>query len=1036
MTVISHNPLSRAQLPAHRRRRKYRSSDAFCLTILIFCAFALFSYAGFNYDRRQEVTYRNALAKRDAGPFASTDEECRMVRHSKDQCAYIAKHCPDEDAGFYSYLALFYCSLSKAKPVAFIILVSWLGLLFSTIGIAASDFFCINLSTIAAILGMSESLAGVTFLAFGNGSPDVFSTFAAFTTDSSSLAIGELFGAACFIAAVVAGSMGVVRPFKVAKKAYMRDIIFFAIAAIFSLFCMWDGKLHVWECLAMVGYYVLYVITVVVWHWWFTRRKRRQDRISAARGQYILHVTDEEQEEYRDEPDEEGGSRPSLSRGPSTENFSLLERAQALDDFEDVEDDEERDRIMANLQSNMHLNRPAPGQRRNTLTPIRPSLVGALEYRALVASLQKSRSHQVIPMDAQPYSDDHAPRLHADNISTTSDPESRPAYYLSPPRGDESPLFERPTPEVRTTTFGRSRAVSANDALGLKHDPGLMDSHGLKNRNLLDVTKDDNGLLRPPSSVHSLPLESIAETPDVVISEAASPSEPSFWRKQDGAQPSFNLLAPPGDTAPSTPDISPSRSPASLSPRQSPPQLTRLKIPSDGVSPPGSAPMSPFPAYTDIFQHPGSRPASIYLGPPSISAESHPCLPFSDDGHQQKRVRWWPYNVLPPPEVLLYRLFPTFQHWCAKSWWERILAVVAAPSIFFLTITLPVVDIEREDEPIAKTPIEPNHTFEPYSDVPPLEVTKSNLTLDSPVVTEETPSQAEAPGHGSAAVAANIERTYHDINTVQAESHSIAATPMGPQPWNRWLTITQMYLAPLFMVVVIYTQYLDLPSPYRPLIKPICVSLLVSTLLLVVLLLTTTPYHRPKPYETILSLAGFVVAIGWISTIASQVVAVLKALAVILNMSHAVMGLTIFAVGNSLGDLVADITVAKLGFPVMALSACFGGPMLNILLGIGLSGSYILIRGAQHRHKKHPGKNIEYRSYNIEVGTTLMISGVTLVFTLLVLAIAVPLNKWTMSKKLGWGLIALWTISTLGNVIVVELMGVGQPQGEAWNTYM
>ncbi|KAK3062147.1 hypothetical protein LTR53_019496, partial [Teratosphaeriaceae sp. CCFEE 6253] len=83
-------------------------------------------------------------------------------------------------------------------------------------------------------------------------------------------------------------------------------------------------------------------------------------------------------------------------------------------------------------------------------------------------------------------------------------------------------------------------------------------------------------------------------------------------------------------------------------------------------------------------------------------------------------------------------------------------------------------------------------------------------------------------------------------------------------------------------------------------------------------------------------------------------------------MSHAIMGLTIFAVGNSLGDLVADVTVARLGYPVMALSACFGGPMLNILLGIGLSGSWILITGADKRHAKHPDTPLKYKSYHID----------------------------------------------------------------------
>lgn len=73
-----------------------------------------------------------------------------------------------------------------------------LSFLFSFIGIVASDFFCPNLATISNYLGLSETTAGVTFLAFGNGSPDVFSTFSAMNQGTFSLAIGELIGAATF----------------------------------------------------------------------------------------------------------------------------------------------------------------------------------------------------------------------------------------------------------------------------------------------------------------------------------------------------------------------------------------------------------------------------------------------------------------------------------------------------------------------------------------------------------------------------------------------------------------------------------------------------------------------------------------------------------------------------------------------------------------------------------------------------------------------------------------------------------------------
>jgi sodium/potassium/calcium exchanger 6 len=154
------------------------------------------------------------------------------------------------------------------------------------------------------------------------------------------------------------------------------------------------------------------------------------------------------------------------------------------------------------------------------------------------------------------------------------------------------------------------------------------------------------------------------------------------------------------------------------------------------------------------------------------------------------------------------------------------------------------------------------------------------------------------------------------------------------------------------------------------------------------------------------------------------VVGVLKTLGVILNMSDAILGLTIFAVGNSLGDFVADITVARLGFPVMALSACFGGPMLNILLGIGLSGCYIILKGGRHHHAKHPDKPIKFKPYQIDISTTLVISGGTLLVTLVGLLLVVPWRRWKMDRVIGWGLVALWCTSTVANV-VVEVLGVG-----------
>jgi sodium/potassium/calcium exchanger 6 len=173
------------------------------------------------------------------------------------------------------------------------------------IGICASDFFCPNLATIASTLGLNENVAGVTFLAFGNGSPDLFSTFSAMRAGSGSLAIGELLGAASFIVSVVAGSMPLVRPFRVNPGSFVRDVGFFTLSVACILVILIDGEIHAWEALAMVGLYLVYVCVVVGGSWIENRRQRLANREALIRGEYADTPTDPAGqntfEPYRDE---------------------------------------------------------------------------------------------------------------------------------------------------------------------------------------------------------------------------------------------------------------------------------------------------------------------------------------------------------------------------------------------------------------------------------------------------------------------------------------------------------------------------------------------------------------------------------------------------------------------------------------------------------------------------------------------------------------------------------------------------------------
>ena len=74
------------------------------------------------------------------------------------------------------------------------------------------------------------------------------------------------------------------------------------------------------------------------------------------------------------------------------------------------------------------------------------------------------------------------------------------------------------------------------------------------------------------------------------------------------------------------------------------------------------------------------------------------------------------------------------------------------------------------------------------------------------------------------------------------------------------------------------------------------------------------------------------------------------------GMTDAVLGLTVLAWGNSLGDFIADTAMTKAGYPRMGYSACFAGPMmlraalLAALASTGIRFTLSLKRATQRRH--------------------------------------------------------------------------------------
>lgn len=792
------------------------------------------------------------LALTSAVSASNDTQTCENVRHAADRCQFVRDHCQEDRLGFFDYLEVYYCAASPVAGGFFLSSVMlWLCVLFMVIGIAASDYLCPNLNTISKMLGLSESLAGVTFLALGNGSPDVFSTYAAMKIGSGSLAVGELIGAASFITAVVTGAMAIIRPFKVARKSFLRDVIFFTVAIACSMYFVSDGVLKLWECATMLGIYVLYVIFVVAWHWYNSRRRYSYLVETRARDFYT-----EPGHETRIEADEE-----------ITDNPSLLTQGLNFGDF----------------------NSPLVSPRTEHPMPFNPSATSSPISPLTAPAAWQDQSEED---QEEAYSElTRIMRLRRIQQRT-------PNFRMDPPMASPSGSSPSPIP-IRTSLFG-----------------------AMEFRNVLQRLETARA-----SSATSIPLEATRNSDFALLSSAEDHSAIS---QPDNRVRSLSL--------PAYTDSTTSATPTTDQERRVIPHVIITDVHNESYEPVGYDSSDYERATSPSLHRYSDDPDSVHDSHASVEFLNSPQRVMFPGQNGMGRIKSKFAKIFSGWGDVITTVCPTLTGIREKSLINQIMCVITAPAIFLLTVTVPVIESEAIEKEISSGTSEPQGL---------------GLFL--------TP-----------------EKTKVYI------------------PITRWLIILQALLGPLFVAFSAFAE------GGTSLIALALYSATVSAVILLLIFFLVPESTRAPIYMQSLSFVGFVIAISWVSLVANEVVGILKALGVIFHISDAVLGLTVFAVGNSLGDLVANMTVAKMGFPMMALSACFGGPMLNILVGVGVSGIVVMPPGG----------------FPIELSYTLVISGITLMVTLMFLLVSVPLNNWKLSRTLGTITVLFWIIATTVNVIL------------------
>lgn len=141
-------------------------------------------------------------------------------------------------------------------------------IIFMIIGLAAiicgGNFVVENASIIAASLGLSETLIGLTIVAIGTSLPELVTSVTAAKKQETGIALGNAVGSNIFNILFILGASSVLTPINVASELFIDTIILIAVSILLFIFARTKKITSRREGIVCVLLYVAYTTYIII----------------------------------------------------------------------------------------------------------------------------------------------------------------------------------------------------------------------------------------------------------------------------------------------------------------------------------------------------------------------------------------------------------------------------------------------------------------------------------------------------------------------------------------------------------------------------------------------------------------------------------------------------------------------------------------------------------------------------------------------------------------------------------------------------